>query len=300
MGARMSELRIRNANRIFTPSYVLTILLPVTFLAVCGCKAVEHRVIYRPDRYPKKWCEPAEFLTEETGNGVQLENACFPSRDGTMLHGWFVRPIKEAEANQAESAAVLFTHGRSGNISSLQPDLFEFVKRHQVPVFVFDYRGYGKSEGRPSESGLYDDARAARDWLAARVEIAPQQVVLMGRSLGAAVAVELAACDGARALVLENGFTSIPDMLQHFSGGILKGRCLEAKYDSINKIEKYTGPVFISHAKNDKIVPFEHGARLADAATSASSVRFVELEGNHHSRAHQAYNSTLNEFLKRH
>ena len=90
MGARMGELRIRNANRIFTPAYVLTILLPVTFLAVCGCKAVEHRVIYRPDRYPKKWCEPAEFLTEETGNGVQLENACFPSRDGTMLHGWFV------------------------------------------------------------------------------------------------------------------------------------------------------------------------------------------------------------------
>src|SRR5262249_37001273 len=108
----------------------------------------------------------------------------------------------------------LLLHGNAGNVTLLAETLRTLNQRHKLAVLALDYRGFGKSEGMPSEQGLYQDARAARRWLAEQEQIAESDVILMGASLGGAVAVELAAHDGARGLVLANTFTSLPAAAQ--------------------------------------------------------------------------------------
>src|SRR5439155_17149604 len=126
----------------------------------------------------------------------QFEDAWFEADDGTRLHGWF------AEAKNPR-AVVLHTHGNAGNVTHRAPLLELFRERLRASILVFDYRGYGRSEGTPDEKGILADARAARRWLAKRAGVAESDVVLHGTSLGGGVAVDLAARDGARGLVLE-------------------------------------------------------------------------------------------------
>ena len=227
--------------------------LVLVLILSSGCAVVEQRVIYGPNRYLQSWEQPTPSETE----GLVIEEVQFNSLDGTRLYGWFVQPKHTKPDN-----VILFAHGRSENVSSLKNRLFEFVKRHQVAVLVFDYRGYGKSDGRPSEEGLYIDVTAARDWLAYRTGIPPSEVILMGRSLGAAVAIDIAARDGAKALIIESGFTSLPDVVRHHTRNLVAGRIFQARFDSQRKIGNYAGPVFISHGKSDKVIPEAHGIRL--------------------------------------
>ena len=254
-----------------------------------GCRSVEQRIIYGPDRFTQAWDHPHPSELE----GLDFEDAHFNSLDGTRLHGWFIQPDKRAPEN-----VILFAHGRSCNVTTFKTQLFDFVKRHQVAILVFDYRGFGKSEGDPSETGLYNDVTAAREWLARRTGIKPSEVILMGRSLGAAVAIDVASRRGAKALIIESGFTSLSDVLRHHTRSLLKGRRLQARFDSERKIGNYAGPVFISHGKFDKVIPESHGLRLAEAATSASSVQFVEVEGGHLTPPSESYQETLDQFLR--
>lgn len=279
-------------NGITHPGHRLcfSFMLGLTLVLSSGCAMLERRVIYGPERYLQAWERP----TRSELAGLEIEEARFSSLDGTPLYGWFVQP-----ANVKPDNVVLFAHGRSENVTSLKSRLFEFVRRHQVAVLVFDYRGYGKSGGQPSETGLYNDVTAARNWLAKRTGIRPSDVILMGRSLGAAVAIDIAARDGAKALIIESGFTSLPDVVRHHTRNLLAGRMFQARFDSQRKIGNYAGPVFISHGINDKVIPESQGVRLAQAATSASSVQFVEVEGGHTTPPTEAYIKTLDDFLKR-
>ncbi len=277
---------IKNSGHRVYPFVLLALMLILS----SGCAVVEQRVIYGPNRYLQSWEQPTSSETA----GLEIEEVQFNSLDGTRLYGWFVQPKHTQPDN-----VILFAHGRSENVSSLKNRLFEFVKRHQVAVLVFDYRGYGKSDGRPSEEGLYIDVTAARDWLAHRTGIHSSEVILMGRSLGAAVAIDIAARDGAKALIIESGFTSLPDVVRHHTRNLVAGRIFQARFDSQRKIGNYAGPVFISHGKSDKVIPEAHGIRLAQAATNASSVQFVEVEGGHTTPPSEKYKKTLDEFLKR-
>src|SRR5581483_6730503 len=188
-------------------SHINRIVLIATASAISGCAALgpysptaglEARGIFQPAKFPAgDWKQTA----------VLAQDAHFTAADGTKLHGWYV-------AHEQPRGHALLLHGNAGNVTLLAETLRTLNRRHNLAVLALDYRGFGKSEGKPNEQGLYQDARAARRWLADKEHIAESDVILMGVSLGGAVAVELAAHDGARGLVLANTFTSLPAAAQ--------------------------------------------------------------------------------------
>jgi fermentation-respiration switch protein FrsA (DUF1100 family) len=161
---------------------------------------------------------------------------------------------------------VLFCHGNAGNVTNCDWVLTLFSERLHCSVMVFDYRGYGKSEGAPSEAGILADARAARRWLSQRTGTAENDIVIVGHSLGGSVAVDLAAKDGARALVLQSTFTSLRDVAAERVAPLPVSSVVKMKLDSIGLIGKYHGPLLHSHGDADKTIPFEEGQRLFAAA----------------------------------
>ena len=153
-------------------------------------------------------------------------------------------------------------------------------RRTGASVLIFDYRGYGRSEGKPSEEGVLADARAARAWLAAREKIPEALVVLMGESLGGAVAVDLAARDGARALVLESSFSSLPDVAAYHYPFLPVSWAMRTRFDSLSKIGNYHGPLLQAHGEADTIVPIQFGRRLFEAANQPK--QFLLVPGHDH------------------
>lgn len=279
-----------NGEYLLAQKAVKYVILAVLLLTASGCHTLEHHILYNPDPFPEEWTEPTQSELE----GLHLEEAHFNSIDGTRLHGWFVKPADMETGN-----VILFAHGRAGNVTSTKSRLFDFVRRHQVAVLKFDYRGFGKSEGEPSEEGLYQDIASARNWLIARTKIDPSEVIIMGHSLGAAIAIDLASREGGKALIVESGFASVPDLVRYYSGRLLRGRLRATSFDSVSKIGNFSGPVFISHGRKDIAVPFRHAVRLSDAATNASFVQIVETNGGHKYPTDDGYKTALGDFLKR-
>jgi hypothetical protein len=227
---------------------------------------LENSFIYYPVKYPSgDWSPP----------GLEFEDAWFEADDGTRLHGWF---LEHPEA----IGTALFCHGNAGNLA-WRADMVRLLRdRSRLNVLIFDYRGYGRSDGRPSEQGVYADARAARRWLADRVGIEPAEVILMGRSIGGAVAVELAATDGAGGLVLESTFTSLPDVAADFYPFLPVRWLMTNRFESIQKIPNYEGPLLQTHGEADTLVPIEQGRRLFDAAAQAEPRAFISYPGLDH------------------
>ena len=220
-------------------------------------ESLERSKLYQPLPYP---------VGDWSPEGLVYEDAWFSASDGTRLHGWYVPCPNPA-------AVVLFAHGVAGNISHLGGPLREFCDRHGVAVMVFDYRGYGRSAGTPSEKGLLQDARAARAWLANRVGIDERDIVLMGRSLGAAIMVDLAANDDARGLILESTFCSVPDVARYHLRYLPVHWFMASRFDSLAKIGAYHGPLLMSHGDRDEIVPYRQGVRMFRAANEPKGPR---------------------------
>jgi uncharacterized protein len=253
----------------------------VAFICVAGCFSLpetvtapllplEQSLVFWPTKYPKgNW-------TPEPG----VEDAWFQSADGTHLHGWY------AEAKQAR-AVVLFSHGNSRNITDLRPILRLFRDQLNTSILVFDYRGYGRSEGSPTEAGIIEDAYAARLWLAKRAELPGREIVLVGHSLGGGVAVDLAARDGTRGLVLINTFTSMQDAeVSHVPLRPL----MHLQFNSLAKIRSYSGPLLQTHGDADRVIPFKLGCKLFEAANEPK--QFVPVAGGGHN------NLTAGEFVQ--
>ncbi len=274
---------IRVAWRIARLPLIVFLLLLVVLMIF------EESFIFLPRKHPADTWNVA-------GSGI--EDAHFEADDGTKLHGWYV-------PHENPRAVILFCHGNGGNITHRADTLRILHDRVGASVLIFDYRGYGRSEGKPNERGVLADARAARRWLAQREGISKdgiskdgetRKIVLMGRSLGGAVAVDLAATDGARALVLESTFTSIPDMAAEVYPWLPVRRLVRTKLDSLGKIGAYRGPLLQSHGDADSIVPFELGQRLFEAANEPK--QFVTLEGfDHNDFQPSTYYDKLTEFL---
>jgi uncharacterized protein len=223
--------------------------------------------------------------------GVVFEDASFQAADGTKLHGWFL-------PHEKPRAVVLFCHGNEGNVALWRANFGLLHDLAGVAVLGFDYRGYGRSEGSPSEAGIFADARAARAWLAKRAGIPESQVVLLGRSLGGAVAIDLAAKDGARALVVESTFTSAPDLADYHAPWVPLRYLMRTKLNSIDKIKNYHGPFLQSHGDDDRLVPFAMAQRLFAAANEPK--RFVIIpHGGHNDPQSEGYFAALREFLDR-
>jgi len=241
----------------------------------------EEAFIFFPSRYPEGlWKLPA---------GV--EEAFFTAEDGVRLHGWFA-------AHPAPRAIVLYCHGNAGNVTHRADILYALRNWSEVSVLVLDYRGYGKSEGWPTEHGVLADTRAARKWLASRTGVEEAEIVLMGQSLGGAVAAVIAARDGARGLVLESTFTSIPEMAAYHYPWLPTRWVIRTRLDAQAEIKNYRGPVFLCHAEHDSIVPYVMGQRLFAAANEPKE--FMTIPGaDHNDPLPREYYIRLREFFSR-
>ncbi|MBN1911981.1 MAG: alpha/beta hydrolase [Pirellulales bacterium] len=241
---------------------------------------LEDSVIFQATRYPKGNWAP---------RSLAYEDAWFNASDGTQLHGWYCPCVNPR-------ATVLFCHGNAGNLSDRTNLLRLLHDQLRVAVMIFDYRGYGRSEGLPHEAGVLQDARAARAWLARREGIAERDTVLMGRSLGGAVAVDLAAEDGARGLVLESTFTSLPDVAANIPSVRPLRPLMTSRLDSLSKIGRYHGPLLHSHGNADQLIPFEQGQALFAAANEPK--QFILIRGGNHNDPQTCeYYEALDRFL---
>lgn len=202
-----------------------------------------------------------------------VERVRFEADDGTQLHGWFLE-------HPQPRAVLMFACGNAGNISHRAERFAHLRDAHRVSLLAFDYRGYGLSAGKPHERGLLLDARAARRWLAERTGVKETDIVLMGESLGGGVMVDLAARDGARGLILERTFTSLPDVGAYHYSFIPVRLLMRNRLDSRSKIGDYHGPLLICHGDADEIIPLSMGQRLFEAANEPK--RFVLLPGLGH------------------
>ena len=222
--------------------------------------------------------------------GLAHEDVWFESADGTKLHGWFV-----PHANPVR--ALLYCHGNGEHVAMNVDLAAQLRDRLQASVFLFDYRGYGHSHGSPHEAGCVADGSAAQHWLAERMGIGPNEVVLLGRSLGGGVAVALAAQNGAKALVLENTFPRMTDAAAAHYPWLPVRWVMDNRYDSLSQIRRFSGPVLQSHGMNDNIVPVTLGRQLFEAAPCKTK-RWIELPNmGHNDAGPKSYYDDLAEFL---
>jgi fermentation-respiration switch protein FrsA (DUF1100 family) len=205
--------------------------------------------------------------------GLRYEDVSLLAEDGVRLHAWFL-------PHEGSAFTVLLFHGNAGNISHRLDRVLLMQSKLRTSVLLFDYRGYGQSEGSPDEQGTYRDGRAALRYLTGESKIPEDRIILFGESLGAAVAIQLALESEVRALVLESAFTSIPDMGSVHYPFLPVTRLLRTRYENLEKMPAVEVPVLFLHGVRDRIVPFEHGRRLYEAAKEPK--KFFAIDGAGH------------------
>ncbi len=229
-------------------------------------------LVFHPPKFPAGDWEPEGVVFEEVSFPVEstrktalsLASSSSSSATGSKtkkqtLVGWYF-------PHPDPKAVILYSHGNAANVTAFPGFAGLLRNRFSASVLVYDYRGYGKSGGTPSTSGILADGRAAANWLAAKEGVDVTDIVQWGQSLGGSVAVDLAADSGARGLIVESGFTSLPDMAKRISKALPAKTLLREELSSVDKIAKFRGPVFISHGKADGVIPYEQGERLFEAA----------------------------------
>ncbi|MFN7086747.1 MAG: alpha/beta hydrolase [Burkholderiales bacterium] len=206
--------------------------------------------------------------------GLDFEAVAIGTADGETLFAWWV-PAPDVPQPRG---TVLFFHGNAGNISHRIDYLLMFGKLGYATL-IFDYRGYGRSSGSPSEEGTYRDAEAAWRWLTQTRGIAASDIVYAGESLGGAVASWLAVRHRPRALVLLSTFTSVPDLGAQLYPFFPVRLIARFRYDNLANLRQLTVPVLVAHSRDDEIIPFAHGRMVFEAAGGPK--RFLEMRGGH-------------------
>ena len=263
------------------PIYAPIYWLAGAALLWSGLHWFEHSCIYAPSR---------EMIAHPGSYGFPYEELTLKALDGPLINAWYV-------PNKPDSPVILLCHGNGGNISSRLEKL-AILRKAGASVLLFDYRGYGRSAGNPSEQGTYRDAEAAYGWLTRIKNTAPERIFFHGESLGVGVAVEMALRHKPAGLIAESGFTSIVDM----AGMVfpyLPGRLLvRFNYDNLSKISRVACPVLVMHSPQDDIIPYAMGRRLFEAAPQPKS--FFELKGDHNEGfldAGSGYGEAIGRFL---
>ena len=256
MLAKIAKMNIPNI-------FLLPILIIFILAVIIFYQQLENSIIFYPDKAlddrPSNWdlfYKDIQFLTP----------------DGQKLHGWFF-PVS------GKSPVLLFCHGNAGNISHRIENIKFLVKR-DISVFIFDYKGYGQSSGRPSEKGIYIDGIAAYDYLTEIEKISPDRIVIFGRSIGGAVAIEVALQRTVRCLIIESTFTSTKDMAKTIFPFFIVSPFLPHHYNNILKIADVSVPKLIIHGEDDNIVPFSMGNKLFAQATEPKL--FLPIHGAGH------------------
>ena len=203
--------------------------------------------------------------------GLKYEEITLKTKDSVNLSAWYV-PARD------ESGVVLFCHGNAGNISH-RLDSIRIFHDLGLSVLIFDYRGYGRSEGSPTEEGTYLDAESAWEYLVNVKKTRPEKIVLFGRSLGSAVAAELALRRKAAGIIIESGFKSIPALGSKFFPYLPVRLISRFQYATIDKVSRVNIPKFFIHSPQDEMIPYGHGAALFKNA--AEPKEFLQITGGH-------------------
>lgn len=244
---------------------ILRILLLAYVGVLLMLMAFERSLVYPvPSPAEGNW-NAAEF------GAVDVE---FASEDGTRLHGWYVE-------HADPRCQMLFCHGNGEHVGFMGDQLVALSRRLEVSVFAYDYRGYGRSAGKPFEQGVLADSEAAHRWLAERSGVQVDDIVLYGRSIGGGVAVHLAAEMGARALIVERTFHSLVDVAADLYPWLPVRWVMRNRYPSVERIARYDGPLLQLHGEADRIVPIESGRKLFAASPSLNKA-FVQQPGMTH------------------
>ncbi|WP_233200151.1 alpha/beta hydrolase [Blastopirellula marina] len=234
---------------------------------------------------------PSKFPTGDwKPNNLRFQDVFFTAKDGTKLHGWYC-PADNPRA------VMLVAHGNAGHVAA-RAEWIRFLQTElSVSVFMFDYRGYGRSEGKPTIRGVLQDGTAARAKLCELASIEPSEMLIMGESLGGAIAVQLAADAAPRGLILQSTFSSLRDVADvHFPK--LSWLVSRKVLDSVTQIKRYRGPLLQSHGSLDLTIPYASGEKLFRAANEPK--QFVTVEGAYHNDClTDAYLKQLDAFITR-
>lgn len=222
---------------------------------------------------------------------LPFEDVYFETSDHVKLNGWLVKA-------PPATATILFLHGNAGNMSDRLDKILLFYKMG-LNVFIVDYRGYGNSDGHPTEKGMYRDAQAAWDYLKTRQDIDTGKIIGYGESLGGSGVVDLAVHRPLAALILDSSFSSAADMAQKILP-VVPSFILSVKLDSVGKIKNISAPKLIIHSPDDEMIPYAQSQKLLEAAPEPKE--FLKITGTHndgYTMARDVYVSGIYSFLKK-
>ncbi len=261
-----------------------------TFLLIISC------IVFVYLRYYEKKCiyfPTTEIAFTPSDAGLTYEDVFFKTQDDLELNGWFI-PAKNTQKT------VIICHGNAGNIGD-RLGVVEIFHALGLNIFIFDYRGYGRSQGAPDEEGLYLDAQAAYQYLLQNKDVEKKNIIIYGKSLGAGIAVDLASRVEVAALIADSGITSAYEMGRKLFPAVPVGLIITVKLDSLAKIKEISIPKLVIHSINDELVPFSMGEKLFEAAPEPK--QFYRAQGSHNDAIFtqkQQYISEINDFLKKH
>lgn len=257
------------------------LFLFLIFLLYLALKYYEHSKVYRPKD---------KFIGFPSDYDIEFEDVKFASQDQVLLNGWFIKGTN--------SRVILFCHGNFGNIS-LRMDIIEGLYSLGYSIFIFDYRGFGRSNGIPSEKGLYNDVLGAYNYLKGR-GYESTDIIVFGRSLGGVVAIFLASLiKDFRGLIVDSSFSSSQDLSYDLLGFRLPRFIISNKLESIKRIKDIKIPKLIIHSENDDLIPFHHGKRLFEMAGAPKT--FLKIKGLHNTSIRDSkdiYMTGIKKFLK--
>lgn len=237
---------------------------------------------------------PGRELIATPGDiGLAYEDVYLRTEDGVKLHAWFI-------SHDRAKRTVLFSHGNAGNISH-RLDSIRIFHELGFNVLIYDYRGYGQSEGTLSEAGTYLDVRAGWDYLIGTRQHQAQQIILFGRSLGAAMASRLATQVKPAALILESAFASVPDMAATLYPFLPIRWISRFEYSNVQHVKKITAPLLVIHSKADELIPWQQGRKIYTTANEPKS--WLEIQGGHNDGfmvSYEIYLNGLRNFLNQH
>jgi len=263
---------------------IIVVILVTLYLVLLGLAYLfQERLLYFPLR--------SLSLTPAAG-GLAYEEVWLETADGITLYGWFIPAMPRR-------GVLLFFHGNAGNISHRLDSIATF-HRLGLSTLIVDYRGYGRSQGRPTEPGTYQDAEAAWRYLVEERQISPADIVIFGRSLGGGVASWLAQRHTPGALILESTFTSVTDIATQQYPFLPVRQLGRIHYDTLARLPEIGCPVLIVHSPDDRLIPYEHGQSLFAAAGEPKE--FLEIRGDHNNGfiiSASAYEARLNDFISR-
>lgn len=239
-----------------------------------------NELLFFPSKYPDGNWNPED---------LQYEDVFFLAEDNTRLHGWYC-------PSDDPRATILIAHGNAGHVASRASLLRHLQSKARVSVFIFDYRGYGRSHGSPTVEGALQDARAARAKLRVLASVRDSEMLLMGESLGGAIAIELAAESAPRSLILQSTFSSLKDVAEvHYPK--YASFVPPTTLDSVTQIKEFEGPLFQSHGEHDRTIPFALGQKLFDAANEPKT--FVAIpDAGHNNWLTDEYLQRLDAFIE--